>query len=302
MIQLRAERAAYPVVEAAISQFASALEPPVARAHQAHARLRERIRTDRQFEKHHIETFLGGSYRRRTAIRPLKDVDIFVILAGDERNLPPRLALKRLKSVLDRHYAAKTFPQRRSIRVDYDRFSLDVVPVLAPAGAERPLLVPDRELERWLPTHPKGHIRWVESLNASDRWRPAGSFVPLVKLIKAWRRCQLPDLRHPKGFALECWIGDIDPAGDSWGERIVSTLSGLSRRPLASLLLGSGPLIRDPGVPHNRISTIGDRAEFMEFRRVARDSLQIARSAVRAKSPQRSAELWRRLFGPTFPA
>src|SRR5579863_7319478 len=47
----------------------------VADAKAAHEKVREQLRTDDEFRDAHKDTFLSGSYARRTAINNINDVD-----------------------------------------------------------------------------------------------------------------------------------------------------------------------------------------------------------------------------------
>src|SRR5438105_304888 len=85
------------------------------------------------------DDFLSGSYRRFTKTKPLKDVDIFCVLADDERdkyrnNKPPSVILSDTERLLAKKYG-KAKAQRRSVSIEFpvrddeERvMSFDVVP------------------------------------------------------------------------------------------------------------------------------------------------------------------------------
>ena len=59
----------------------------------AHIRLRERLMADEQLKPIIVETFLQGSYRRHTAIRPdgdKSDVDIVIVTRLAREDFPTR--------------------------------------------------------------------------------------------------------------------------------------------------------------------------------------------------------------------
>src|SRR5215217_6118853 len=65
--------------------------------------------------------FLTGSYARHTKTRPLKDVDIFVVLKDSESaylDQGPDVILDRLIEILSPHYPGKTSKGNRSVKID----------------------------------------------------------------------------------------------------------------------------------------------------------------------------------------
>lgn len=57
-----------------------------------------------------------------------------------------------------------------------------------------PLLIPDREAEKWDKTHPLEQIRWTVEKNINCNTH----YVNVVKALKWWRKTQYPDMKHPK--------------------------------------------------------------------------------------------------------
>ena len=77
-----------------------------------HRVLRERLENDPDLSPDIIDTFLQGSYRRQTAIRPTReggrsDVDVIVVTKMDSKKWTPRQALDRFKPFLEKHYKGK---------------------------------------------------------------------------------------------------------------------------------------------------------------------------------------------------
>jgi len=184
----------------------------VKKAIKAHEPVRRHLATDEEFKEHHLDSFLYGSYRRRTAVGDIKDVDIVVLTNFDPNKDKPRTVLRKLKQALARYYENPDLAdQRRSIRVD-DPFSedpsckltLDIVPAAIITDENGVLKVPDREEDCWIDSHPKGHLQVVNDLNAKEYSNE--QFVPLVKIMKWWWKYQSAILQpkverpHPKGF------------------------------------------------------------------------------------------------------
>ncbi len=287
--------------------FLSRIEPTGATqagAISAHKTLRDRLATDPEFAAYHIETFLSGSYRRSTAVQPIKDVDIVVIINANPNKDTPRQILAFLKRVLDKYYATKTAPQRRSIRIDLADISMDVIPAVAPYGADREIQIPDCTLQEWIWTNPKGHIDWTKRLNEATKDKPSdrGRFVPLVKMAKWWKRVQLPDAKRPKGFTLECLAGwHHDPSARDWADGFIAFLERVTMAYAAYKTRDAVPPIPDPGLPGKAIPTGLTPREFKAFLAAAEISLALSRRARDAATAKESADLWRQVFGDRFP-
>ena len=85
------------------AQYLSNIEPDddaVTYAQEAHKPVRNCLEKDDAFSKYVESTFLYGSYRRRTAVGDIKDVDIVVLTnfdTTDEANSPQKV-LRKLKA------------------------------------------------------------------------------------------------------------------------------------------------------------------------------------------------------------
>jgi SMODS domain-containing protein len=136
--------------------------------------------------------FLTGSYRRETKTKPLRDVDIMVVLADRsylERH--PRDVLADVEVVLAAEYGDdRVESDRRAVRVDFgvtqvgdvtgnDVVSFDVVPAFID-GVN--YLIPDDVLGEWISTNPKVHADKATAANLAF----AAQWKPLVKMIKSW--------------------------------------------------------------------------------------------------------------------
>lgn len=169
-------------------RYLSAIQPTRAsreRASQLHQTLTDRLskdKTDKTFQGWYDGTFLYGSYRRNTAVQPIKDVDVCVLLDLDRTKHEPAAVVNCLRKVLeDNGYEDQTALQRRSVRIDMSGTTLDVVPVVAEGGDDDPLWIPDRPLKEWVPTHPKQHLAEATRLNKEGGKR----YIPFVKIVKA---------------------------------------------------------------------------------------------------------------------
>jgi hypothetical protein len=201
-----------------------------ANASTAHTNLRKFLREDEDFKAHHVETYLSGSYRRDTAIRPRvkngnadrPDVDIIVVTnhgLSDE----PADVLALLYATLKKKYSTIRL-QARSVGIETSNANMDVVPIIAPYGMEGPLYIADRKLEKWLLTNPPGHTEWTTAVNKSSN----GVFKPLVKLMKWWRRENPTVNKRPKGFVIEVITAECaDLAETQYADLFLGTLEGI---------------------------------------------------------------------------
>jgi hypothetical protein len=127
-----------------------------------HTTLRTRLNADDDLSKAIVSTFLQGSYRRSTAVRPKgdsrSDVDVIVVTKlSMEEYSDPEDALKVFVPFMEKHYKGKYEIQGRSIGISLSYVDLDVVITAAPSESEEGILesasVTDvralEELETW---------------------------------------------------------------------------------------------------------------------------------------------------------
>lgn len=299
------------------NEFLSAIEPDgkaVGCASEAHNRVRKHLEQDEKFKDHLEGSFLYGSYKRNTAICEIKDVDIVLLTNFDpnEAENTPQNVLRKVKDAINRHYndSENQQYQRRSIRVDDPlpeekdaHLTLDVIPAYASNGDSNPLLVPDRELKQWVPSHPMGHIKNAITLNDKDHGN--GMYVPLVKLMKYWWRyqCELrqPDVERPKpkGFWVECLTAEnFDQNQKSYADHFISVLENVSEKYSDVTDVQE---LEDPGLRGGEtIKTSMSLDEFQTFMEAVNESLDLAYQAEAEEDETKSSELWREIFGKEF--
>lgn len=300
------------------NEFLSAIEPDgkaVGYASEAHNRVRKHLEQDEKFKDYLEGSFLYGSYKRNTAICEIKDVDIVLLTNFDpsEEENTPQNVLRKVKDAINRHYndSENQQYQRRSIRVDDPlpeekdaHLTLDVIPAYASNGDSKPLLVPDRELKQWVPSHPMGHIKNAITLNDKDHGN--GMYVPLVKLMKYWWRyqCELrqPDVERPKpkGFWVECLTAEnFDQNQKSYADHFISVLENVSEKYSD---VTDVPELEDPGLRGGEtIKTSMTLDEFQVFMEAVNESLDLAYQAEAEEDEVKSSKLWGVIFGERFP-
>lgn len=314
-----------------------------------HKTLRTRLEKDEELSKIIVSTFLQGSYKRSTAVKPKNgsksDVDVIVVTKLDSNEYSPQEALNVFIPFLDKYYKDKYIIQGRSIGISLSYVDLDIVPTSAPSECEigilqsqkiiseytleefqnrslqndmsikdailiesvfelfsrsnndpmwknEPLLIPDREADKWDETDPIEQIRWTAEKNRNCNTY----YINVVKSLKWWRKVKYPEVKHPKSYPLEHFIGNCCPDGiKSVAEGIVLTLEKIvSDYP-------SKPFLPDRGVPEHDVFEKITEIDYLNFYNSVCDAAKIAREAFNTINLYESVCIWRNLFGNEFP-
>jgi hypothetical protein len=279
-------------------------------AQEAHKPVRECLENQDEFKERVTGSFLYGSYKRYTAVGDIKDVDIVLLTDFDTEEDTPESVLRQLKAALASCYDDPENPQyqRRSIRIDDPLpdnpevyMTLDIIPAVITTDKDGPLLVPDRDAQEWILTHPRGHLRHSTELNESAD----SKYVPLVKIMKWWWKYQCEERQpaverpKPKGFWVECLTGEMhDPEQSAWADHFVAVLENIVE---AYQDVVRVPELDDPGLEEETIKTSMTLEEFEVFMEAASDSLQQAKAAIDEEDKVESSQLWREIFGENFP-
>jgi len=138
----------------------------------AHETLRMRLLADEKLSRIIISTFLQGSYRRATAIRPNSesrfDVDVIVVTRLNEKYFTPQQAMKVFEPFLEEHYKGKYEYQGRSIKIKLSYVELDLVITSAPSEADIQKLLAKS-------------VVTSETLEEVDDWRLVKSWMPIAE-------------------------------------------------------------------------------------------------------------------------
>lgn len=164
-----------------------------------HELLRKRLNEYEDLTPIIVSTFLQGSYRRSTAVRPKgdarSDVDVIVVTKLSQEEYTPQEALDIFIPFLDKHYAGKYRIQGRSIGISLSYVDLDIVPTSAPSESEIGILesssvrddesiedVNDWVLKKsWLPLDQRSFSKMAilnESLRAEAEWKLSPLYIP----------------------------------------------------------------------------------------------------------------------------
>jgi len=185
----------------------------VQRIKSAHSTLRDTLEKHEEICSILHETFLQGSYRIGTSVRPRNgqefDVDVIVALNLEDEygnRMSPSEAIDMLYNILKSisTYKDKVIRKTRCVRIDYaGEFHMDVVPAHYDEFFDT-LYVPDRKAEKWSETNPKGYIQWCAKRN--DEFN--GKFTRIIKFLKWWRNRVFGKDSAVKSIILTTLIGE----------------------------------------------------------------------------------------------
>lgn len=141
--------------------------------------LRSRLEADESLKSIVVATFLQGSIRRSTAIRPLgekrPDVDVVVVTNLDYKQLSPKEALDLFEPFLERYYKGKWRPQGRSFGIELSYVDLDLVITALPSDNSG-----NRLLEQ---LYRSQAVLSTNSLEEETSWRLNRSWAPPTGLF-----------------------------------------------------------------------------------------------------------------------
>src|SRR6266545_7055635 len=152
---------------------------------------RERVRSLLSDEWSIDTVMFGGSHARGSKIRPVLgrqgDVDIYVVLKGDERHYggllqpPSAKLLADVKKTLDRYLKTpKVRADSPAVRITYDDMIVDVVPAFARFLSDA-FDIP--YYKTWMVATPRAQQRVFKQLDDAR----GGKFKPLLRMLKHWK-------------------------------------------------------------------------------------------------------------------
>jgi predicted nucleotidyltransferase len=243
--------------------------------------------------------FPSGSYARRTAIRPLHDIDLFVVLdpAAHRDVYPsdkvlPSACLKKVHRALADAYPSTTTIQQQdhSVNIVFSGTGIgfDVVPAFA--NKADVYIIPDRGRDAWIQTNPKAHHKALTLANekAGDKLNP------LIKMAKQWKVAHGVPLRS---FYLEVMsYGAFTSAPASYPEGARALFGHLAGAVLKACPdpAGVGPNI-DAGMTQEARTKL--REKLLEAEKKAGEALALDM----ARRTEEAHRTWKWLFGKAYP-
>lgn len=164
-----------------------------------------KVFNDSHISLHPQKAKVIGSYNRNTLIKPLSDgdVDLMILLHyGDNKEYKNSdgtiKILDRFKYLLDQEYPdTEKRRDRNCITMKLSSFKLDVVPTFVNKSGYYE--IPDSIDKKWINTDPIEFAEYITEINKTMN----GSFIPLIKMVKAWNRANGSILN---GYHIECMM------------------------------------------------------------------------------------------------
>lgn len=293
--------------QSAFDSFVQDIEPSKttkSRASQTQTTLRDFLSKHDTFKDVHVRTFLSGSYKRDTAIRPQKngedverpDVDIIVVTNHSLEDSAADVVELLYRTLKEKYETIRK--QQRSVGIETAQADMDVVPIIEPVGHGGKLYIADHQLEKWIETNPPKHTEWTTNVNT----KAGGRFKPLVKMVKWWRRVNPTVSKKPKGFVLECLTAEsMSFTEKHYGELFVGTLETFVNTYSWHISQGLVPDIVDPGVSGNTVTKGLTFAAFEGFYNKSKAHAETGRNALDEDDTEKAVALWRQIFGDHFP-
>lgn len=257
--------------------------------------------------------FLTGSYARHTKTKPLKDIDIFVVLNAskhDYRQKPASSVLNAFADALRAKYGDKAVrKQSRSVNLDfglvygfsedtddntdYRVLSIDVVPAFQ-AGSNYE--IPDGDSGKWIKTNPEIHAAKATAAHQaySNEWKG------LVRMVKYWNNNKRHGEQKPvkpsfliEVMALECLYG-------GWGGHFDREIQAFFAT-LADRVLEEWPDPAGLGPPVSNGMDAVRKARARSLLQAATREASLAIHHARQGQNGEALKAWRQLFGPKFP-
>jgi hypothetical protein len=256
-----------------------------------------------QLDELHFESFLAGSYPRKTQAVRLKDLDLVVVLrdpAGKfAASASGTLALiRKVAQAYPRVSGATT--KCRAIECDLTGvpFWVDVVPALEDEQGGLLLAYVDRDenIDEWRPADPKGQIHACQAKNAQT----AGIYVPVTRICKFWNQSftSSPEQEKPlPSYMVEAVLFDAVDRPLEWAEGVLVFFENACRH-----LSESNATVPCPGKSTEFVDEKLDPLRQARALTKVEAVLPTVRSAAGERDPTAAMNLWAQVFGPAFPA
>lgn len=263
--------------------------------------LRSYLENHSTYKYKHIDTFLSGSYAKRTSIRPSasdnkRDVDIVVVTTYDTSSNAAQVLEELCEVLQEKDLYSSAFVQSHSVSLELANISVDVVPVIEHEIYDNVYYVGSSSDGSWKITDPKGHKAWSTEVNQNNN----NEYKPLVKILKWWRRTNCPsDRKYPKGITLEKLIADnIGDSILSTENFLIDTMQKIVDKYSDDIANNALPVIDDPSlyVSGNNLLenyTFGDFKAFIE---------KIEEHLKKLNDAGTSNTVWREILGSEFPS
>jgi hypothetical protein len=272
-----------------------------ANAIKAQLEVRAVLELDPRLRDWAVDTVLIGSYARKTAIFPCKDVDIFVKLPKAPPDATPEQVFSEVQRVLVAHFGGRATEQRRSIKISgFDEgLTVDAVPAAPdddrwkiPQTGAKP--IDDHWIkDRWEVTNPERLTELTdEAQKASSVINAQPSYLRTVRLVKQMRDAHIGRGEKPGGLYFELltyWAFRDGATAESYAELLVPVLQSITTRLSAGIPV-TEPAMNQPYEPVPDPAALASAAAV--FGRLATS----ARTALTLGDCE-AAVVWRQMLG-----
>lgn len=285
------------------------------RSASAHTSVRDVLTCDDEYKGEIIRTFVGGSYKRKTAIRPVTkngdterpDVDIYVVVRGSTSWLSseyktPEDVIEELYSALNRNRKVlgitKITRNRCSIAISTNKADMDVSPLLE-RNNDGYYRIGNRNTGEWYLTEPEEHTTWSAGVNTDAGMR----FNPMVKMFK-WSRQEYPTKsKHPKSIALEVLVAKhMHNNEPHYGQLLYNTFDNIVDTYSSNRFWGTCPHLDDPAIEDGNLFAGVSGDAFCAYYDKIKYFRDEAAKALKAEDQDVATKHWRRILGSRFPS
>lgn len=276
----------------------------------AHSSIKKALNADSEFSSTVERIFIGGSYKRDTAIRPRTkngstdrpDVDLYVVVDQFPYDVHPADLTDALFNALNRARdelgITKLERNRVSISVSMNKADLDVS-ILLERQSDSLYRIGNRKTGEWYETDPEEHTSWSSKQNK----RLGGRFKPMVKLIKWVRRENRTQHKHPKSFGLEGFlVENMDGNETHYGQLFHDFCASFVEAYQLHRDMTLCPELADPAIDGgNLLAGVSGEAFAAYFDKIKKHRDDAAK-ALATDDDEKATKYWRRIFGARFPA
>lgn len=269
-------------------------------AEQVHNDMREAVSADGLV----VSSFLQGSFARKTMLKPLKDVDVVLLLNPARRAefaVPegPGEAMEMfkprvLKKFPDAEFDQGEEPSGKALRVSLPgcSFTVDLVPAFEEDPPTEYVLIGDRYEGSWSRTNSRIQRRKVSERNQST----GGQFVHQVRMVKAFRKHHEEQLGFVSGIVMESLAYAVIRTEQAHPDAVRAVL-----RHAATAVYG--PVYEPAGEDDVTAKwTTSERTRAAEVFAAAAARADEALALDQAGDADSALDSWHRLLGEDFPA
>lgn len=145
-------------------------------------------------------SFLTGSYSRKTIIRPIDDIDLYVRIHYGEhaKDQTPMSILRLIASAIRKRHSrnTKVNVDAPCVVVTFLSYKFEIVPAVGYSDNPDLYSIPAPGSKEWMDCYPNVPDKWLSACNYANN----SLFIPLIKMLKQWNRNNKVGL---KSFHLE---------------------------------------------------------------------------------------------------